>query len=158
MVNIGWVNPLLNDKSIFLLQKLKKDNDCRYLHEIHQKNIWISKGKNHDWNWLIRSNFIYNAFSLNHKFNMSGQRNPSKWKNRIYYVHFSVHLKCQCILFNISDVTMHLFWDLMWISFIMQANDHFDKCLYIISFLLWSIGFWDFLGVKRVWRPFLVEW
>lgn len=126
MVNISWVNPLLSDKSVFPFQKLQTDNDYRYLYEIHQKNMWISKGKNHDWTWLIRSNFIYDAFSLKHKF-MSGQSNPSKWRNQIYSIHFNVHLKCQCILFNISDVMMHVLRARMWISFIMQANDHFTN-------------------------------
>ena len=81
---------------------------------------------------------------------MSGRSKPSQWKNRIYYFHFSVHQKCQYILFNISDVMMHLFRATTWIYFIMQGNDNFDKCLYIISFFLWSIVFWDFLGGNSV--------
>lgn len=127
-----------------------------FMKSIRKKYLDMKVKKNCDWTWLI--NFIYDAFCFNQKINRSGQSNLSKWKIQIYYFHITVYLKCQWILFNISDIMMHVSRVFIWTSFIMQANDDFDKWLDIISFLLWIIRFWGFLEGKRFWCPVVSEW
>lgn len=119
-----------------------------FMKSIRKKYLDMKVKKECDWTWLI--NFIYDAFFFNQKINRSGQSNPSKWKIHIYHIHITVYLKCQCILFNILDIMMHLSRASMWISFIIQANDDFDKWLDIISFLLWKEEFWGFLEGKKI--------
>lgn len=134
----------------FLFRSCRQTMIAHIFMKSTRKIIWIWRGqKNRDWTWLI--SIIYDVFHLNQKINRGGQSNPSKLKIQIYYFHNTVYLKCQCVLLNISDIMMHLSRASIWIAFIVQANDDFDKWLDIISFLLWIISFCGFLEGKPFW-------
>lgn len=65
--------------------------------------------------------------------------------------HKILQAASKCILSNISDIMMNLSRASIGVSFIMQADDDFDKWLDIISFLFWIIRFWVILEGKRFW-------
>lgn len=81
-----------------------------------------------------RSEVTLLVMFLEWRINLTWMDKAEQAKERIRSITLTValYLKYQCIFFNFSDVKMHVFKARMWISFIMQTNDHFDKYPYII--------------------------
>lgn len=129
----------------FPFQKLQTDSDCRYFYKIHQKKIWIWNGKK---SWLNLINFIYDAFCLNQK---TGVDKTIQVNEKLRSITFtSLYTWSASVSYSTFLILWCIFPEPLWISFIMQANDDFDKWLDIIFFLLRIIMFWGFLEEKKI--------